>query len=509
MADWTGGYVTDINYTFGYQIELNPLHAILALLSSGYVPPTLGTHCELGFGQGISINIHAAASGGEWFGTDFNPTQVAFAKELAKVSGSSIHLYDESFEEFCSRSDLPEFDSICLHGIWSWISEENRLIITEFIRKKLKIGGVLYISYNTQPGWAAMVPMRDLLSEYAQSASGGESGLMNRIDASLQFAGKLMATKPLYAVANPIVAERLRQIKTQNKNYLAHEFFGGDWLPISFARMARYLEPAKVNFACSARLFDHVDFINLEPEQRELIQSLPDMYLRQTVRDFCVNQQFRRDYWIKGLRKLDMVDQNELLRALPIILIRPRADVFLDVKEKIRHATTQDPIYEMILDRLSDYQPVTLGDLEKSLLRAGDLKKITQALLILAGIGVVVIAQDTEVSDKVTQSCRQLNDHLVRKARSGGEVNYLASPITGGGVHVSRLEQLFIGSIRAGNQLPADWAADIWRVMSPVGKLVKDGKTLETPEENLAEMRSYAEKFAKERLPLLSTLKVV
>ena len=163
----------------------------------------------------------------------------------------------------------------------------------------------------------------------------------------------------------------------------------------------------------------------------------------------------------------------------------------------------------MILDRLSDYQPVTLGDLEKSLLKVGDLKKITQALLILAGIGVVVIAQDAGVSDKVSQSCRQLNDHLVRKAKSGGEITYLASPVTGGGVHVSRLEQLFIGSIRAGNQLPADWAADIWKVMTPLGKLVKDGKTLETREENLAEMRSYAEKFAKERLPLLSTLKVV
>ncbi|MCE2865721.1 MAG: class I SAM-dependent methyltransferase [Cryomorphaceae bacterium] len=105
MADWNGGYVTDINYTFGYQMELNPLNATFALLSSGYVPPALGTHCELGFGQGISVNIHAAASGSEWYGTDFNPAQVAFAKELANVSGSSIHLYDESFEEFCARSD--------------------------------------------------------------------------------------------------------------------------------------------------------------------------------------------------------------------------------------------------------------------------------------------------------------------------------------------------------------------------------------------------------------------
>jgi len=44
---------------------------------------------------------------------------------------------------------LPDFDYIGLHGIWSWISDENRQVIVDFIRKKLKVGGVLYISYNT------------------------------------------------------------------------------------------------------------------------------------------------------------------------------------------------------------------------------------------------------------------------------------------------------------------------------------------------------------------------
>jgi SAM-dependent methyltransferase len=66
-------------------------------------------------------------------------------------------LFDESFAEFASR-DLPEFDYIGLHGIWSWISDENRAVIVDFIRRKLKVGGVLYISYNTLPGWAPLPP---------------------------------------------------------------------------------------------------------------------------------------------------------------------------------------------------------------------------------------------------------------------------------------------------------------------------------------------------------------
>lgn len=63
MTDWTAGYVADIGYTFGYYTELNPLRTRLAFLNAGLVPPATGSHCELGFGQGMSVNIHAAGSG--------------------------------------------------------------------------------------------------------------------------------------------------------------------------------------------------------------------------------------------------------------------------------------------------------------------------------------------------------------------------------------------------------------------------------------------------------------
>ena len=143
MTDWTQGYVADIGYTYGYYTELNPVRVQLAFLNAGLVPPKAGSACELGFGQGLSANIHAAASITQWHGTDFNPAQAGFARELADISGANAHLFDESFDAFCTRDDLPEFDYIGLHGIWSWISDENRAVIVDFIRRKLKVGGVL------------------------------------------------------------------------------------------------------------------------------------------------------------------------------------------------------------------------------------------------------------------------------------------------------------------------------------------------------------------------------
>ena len=284
MTNWTAGYGADIGYTFGYYNELNPLRVKRAFLNSGLACPEFGTACELGFGQGVSTNIHAAATVTSWSGTAFNPSQASFVQELAHVSGNSAKLFDQAFDEFAARTDLPEFDDIALHGIWNWISNENRAVIVDFIKRKLKVGGVLYISY-TQPGWAAMVPIRDLLTEHSEVMGASGQGIVPRINAALAFADKLFATNPAFSRANPTVAGKVKAINGQDRNYVAREYFNRDWLPMSFAEMARWLEPAKLGFACSANYLDYVDAINLSQEQQALLAEIPDAMFRQTVRD--------------------------------------------------------------------------------------------------------------------------------------------------------------------------------------------------------------------------------
>src|SRR5262249_25958625 len=133
---WTAGYVTELEYVHGYYRELCPGLLRLACLSAGIAPcPTKQLrYLELGYGQGLSINIHAAAVDGDFWGTDFNPTQVAHARALAEASGSQAKLFEDSFAEFAVRPDLPEFDIIGLHGVWTWISDENGRLIVDIIR---------------------------------------------------------------------------------------------------------------------------------------------------------------------------------------------------------------------------------------------------------------------------------------------------------------------------------------------------------------------------------------
>ena len=511
MTDWTSGYVADIGYTFGYYQELNPLRARLAFLNAGLVPPENGVHCELGYGQGMSANIHAAASGSTWYGSDFNPSQAAFAQSLAAASGANAHLTDEAFADFCTRTDLPEFDSIGLHGIWSWINDENRVIIVDFIRRKLKVGGVLYISYNTQPGWAAMVPMRDLLTEHSEVMGVAGQGIVKRIDGALEFADKLLATNPSYLKANPMLTDRLKGMKAHDRNYLAHEYFNRDWLPMPFSKMAQWLEPAKVGFACSADYLGHLDVLNLTTEQLALLKEIPDAMFEQTVRDFMVNQQFRKDYWVKGARRLNPFEKAEVFRAQKVMLATHRADVSLKVTGALGEADMQEAVYNPILDALADHKTKTLGQLEQALKDQNiAFGLITQAVMILVASGTLVAVQDDALIAKAKKQTDKLNACLMEKCRGSNDINYLASPVTGGGITVNRVQQLFMLALSQGKKLPAEWAQFTWQLLAAQGKtIVKEGKTLETPEENLAELSLQATAFATKQLPIMKALQVI
>ena len=510
MTGWTAGYIADLGYTCGYYCELNPLRVKLALLYAGLVPPETGTACELGFGQGMSANVHAAASVTQWHGTDFNPSQASFAQELATASGSGATLYDNAFADFANRADLPDFDYIGIHGIWSWISDENRAVIVKFIRKKLKVGGVLYISYNTLPGWAAFSPMRHLMTEHADIIGSAGTGIVSRIEGALNFAEKLLATNPIYAQANPQISEQIKTIKDQDRHYLAHEYFNRDWHPMHFATMADWLGPAKVGYACSAHYLDHVNAVNLTTEQQAFLKGIPDAMFREGARDFMVNQQFRRDYWIKGARKLNPLERDEQLRAQKVMLIAHRPEVSLKITGSLGEATMQAAVYNPILDVLADNKAKTLGQLERTLeLQGVNFAQLTQAIMVLAGAGSLAAVQDEGVISKAKKYTDNINAYIINKARGSNDINCLASPVTGGGITINRFQQLFLLAISHGKKRPAEWAALTWQILLAQGqKLVKEGKTLETPDENLAELTTQANAFADKQLPILKALQI-
>jgi cyclopropane fatty-acyl-phospholipid synthase-like methyltransferase len=512
MKSWTSGYVADIDYTHGYYRETSPVFLSYALLHR-CVSHSDGRplrYLDLGFGQGVSLNFHAAACSGEFWGTDFNPSHAANAKELAQASGSGARVYDMSFQELREHEDLPEFDVIVLHGIWSWISQENRTAIVDLARRKLAVGGILYISYNCTPGWSAAMPLRHLMTLYAGLAVPDDKGVTAKIDDSLKFAEQMVEAGALYFRANPSVAEKLKALTQQNRKYLAHEYFNSSWDPLPFSDIATKLADAKLDFAASTNLLEHMDQLNLTKEGQALLAGLHQPILRESMRDYLLNQQFRRDIFIRGHRPMNKNQWIEQYRLQRFSLLTHAEKASPEISGPTRGLRLNEEMFRRIVEisAENDYAPKSVAEIHAHRSwKSGPIEAIMEVVSLLTASGQMHPAQSNETIESAKSRCQALNLHICERARYGGEIGYLASPVIGGGVQVEPLEKFFLLARHNGHSEPKGWASFTWDILNAQGqKMVKDGQVLNEPEDNRLELERRAKQFESERLPVLRAI---
>ena len=511
MAGWDEGYVSDVGYTMGYYGEMNPLHMRMALIGAGWEAPQVVNACELGYGQGLSINLHAAASPVAWWGTDFAPAQASFARGLGRATGADVHLFDDSFAEFTNRPDMPEFDFIALHGIWSWVSEKNRSLIVDFIRRKLKVGGVAYVSYNVQPGWSTFAPMRDLMALHGALLGAPGQGSLRRASSALEFAERLLALDPMYARANPVVQKRIEDLRTKPAEYIAHEYLNRDWHPMLLSAIADCLEPAKLQFACSARPLDHIDGLHLTEAQQQLLDELPAGGMRETVRDFMVNQQFRADYWIKGGRRLSARERAMQLGAMRIVLTDSPSKVLEGkVRGTLGEGALKAEVYGPVLDALADHLPHTYAAVvDHAVQRGVTASAAEQAVWVLMGCARIWPVADEGVIEQARVHAAQLNAHVLARREADAGLPYLASPVLGGGYAVNEFAQWLMLAMRESGKggRPEDLARKVSAQMESRGRRpVKNGQELSGSAQGLEALTQLTQEFVLHELPILQKL---
>ena len=213
------------------------------------------------------------------------------------------------------RDDLPQFDSISLHGIWSWISPENQNHIVEFVRKFLKPGGILYNSYNCYPGWSPAAPMRELFVLYDKYAHQSNK-TFNRVEEALKFTEKIISTPQGYFSRVPDVKQIFERTKKHNHDYLAHEYFNRDWICMYFSEVAEIFQSAKVEFACTASLIEQRNELILPQNCIEILKNIENPIMREQVKDYFLNRQFRKDLSVRGGIRLSQPARTNLILYL-------------------------------------------------------------------------------------------------------------------------------------------------------------------------------------------------
>lgn len=502
MADWTGGYVVDLEYTRGFYRDMTPAWMATAAALAGQAAPDPGrpyTFCELACGHGISTLILAAANPhAQFWATDLNPTHIAGARALAAAAGlTNVHFFDDSFAEFVDR-DLPAFDFVTLHGTYTWVTPAVRHEIVAFLKRHVKPGGLVYASYNCMPGWATMIPVRRLMMEAASRS--GARGSLKQLEYGLDSVKSFFEGGLGFGQVNPDVKARVDRLSGMQKNYLVHEFMHQGWEPMYFPDVAAEFGEAKLTYVGNTTVLDMFDDTGVPEKAREFLAAAPDEPMRQLLRDFVVNRQFRSDLFVRGATPLSPVRQTRQILEQRYALIRRRDQCQFKVAAPAGEVNLPEAVYGPLLDALAE-GPAVGFDLPA---RAG-LGRITDrdlllALRILMGGGYIQPAVGpTEAAVATAAAC---NRALFQSLLNGREIPVVAVAGLGSGIGLSGLDQAFLQATAASED-PARWILDQF---TRNGIQVQVGAIAGEPKPLAEQLTGYAGEFRQKLLPFLRAL---
>lgn len=317
-------YVTDVAYLRDFKPALAPAWLDHVALVCGIAPPPRDAGfawCDLGCGQGVTAAVLAATHPhGVFHGIDLMPAHVAHASALAAEAGIGNAFFHGADFAAAAALGLPQFDYIVAHGVYTWIEPPQQRALRHFIDAQLRPGGLVYVSYNAMPGWAADLPAQFLLRAFAAHFPGDSAA---RAVLAAQRLRSLTAARAPALAPSYIAAELQRNPGNYPAAYLAHEFLHAGWQPLYVTEMRAAMAEIGLAPVGSAFLAENFDDLLLGEEALAIVAGIADADLRELVRDFFIDQRFRADVFTRGGRKLDPEERIARLAASGFALARP------------------------------------------------------------------------------------------------------------------------------------------------------------------------------------------
>lgn len=498
------GYSAEMPYIYAYFRQQHPAMMHWQLLLQGYtIPDDIKhlPHLELGFGQGLGLSLSAVSRQGEQYvGVDFMPEHSAGVEKLCADIAPHLRLYPTDFQKFLDQN-ATRFQSISLHGVWSWINPEIRQQLLSIFARFLAKGGIVYLSHNTLPGRAPVLPLQRLLYLTGQTIHADE---MTRLSVAFSTLAQALP-QSCYAQEYPNLASWWEEVSHAHPAYLTHEYMSSAWFPMLFADTAQLLSQANLSYLCSADVSESLIDLHLTQDQQAWLAQFDDLNLRESYRDVLRNTGFRRDIWGHQVQCLTSAEQIAQIMATPLTLIQPVGALPLNLKGDLGEFELPEETYLAVL-ALFEQKPVMTGvellhSINEQVSDSITTGSLIELLTILSAIGYLHPAQSEEEVQKATEPCHILNHRLCEQAWTSSTIHYLASPLAGCGIQVSPWQQLCLLARSATQTEDTEVWLD-WLMQQPQSRSF--GLF-----EQMASLEQITAQFSQQRLPLLKRLGVV
>jgi SAM-dependent methyltransferase len=442
----SGAYVDDVPYVRHFVPEQSPSLLRLTAALNGVTPPDGASfdYLELGCAHGDTLVALAAANPkGRFVGVDLLPAHVASARAHARSSGvTNVEFVEGDFAAMAQA--LGQFDYVVAHGVLSWIAPDKRAALIELLKAKLRPGGLSYVSYNTLPGWASVEPLRQLVLAPAAGARAAAASV-EAAARGIAFADALAQGGAEYFAKNPSAREMLATMKRAELAYVVHEYLHDHWVPMYFSRVAFEMAARELYFVGVQPLALNFRDTAIPPGLEEVFAAVTDRLRFESLKDFAVNEFFRRDLYHRGTTTRNPAATQAYLDATP--LARMTSTLPKERTVKLRYTTLDfsGAIFSAILDALGE-GAATASELVKrpELARFGAADVRAALVRLLLGEAIVPFAASTRAapaSDARHAIPLEFNRSMLE--RIGGDVPIvLASPVSGTAYPIPPLEAL-------------------------------------------------------------------
>lgn len=272
------------------------LESYARLLGLSPAPASTARILEIGSSYGGNLISQALFYPQATFtGIEIAPTQVSVGKTYIDQLGiTNLDLLEGDVNE--SHEHLGTYDYIIAHGFYSWVDEETKDNFLRLCKEHLAENGILYMSYNTYPGWHKMDSVRALL-EFANK----DVDTLNhreKVRHGKTVASKLGALMLEYdTVKNQQTSflQSLRQTLQKQDCYVGHDHLEPVNTPVYFHQCMDHMAEHGFTYLCDCDLNLSFPTVYDETLRTKLQELAPhDPLAREQYIDFMLNTAFRK-----------------------------------------------------------------------------------------------------------------------------------------------------------------------------------------------------------------------
>lgn len=272
------------------------LESYARLLGLSPAPANTARILEIGSSYGGNLISQALFYPQATFtGIEIAPTQVSVGKTYIDQLGiTNLDLLEGDVNE--SHDHLGTYDYIIAHGFYSWVDEDTKDNFLRLCKEHLAENGILYMSYNTYPGWHKMDSVRALLkfaNKDIDTLNHREKVRHGKTVASKL--GALMLEYDTVKNQQTSFLQSLRQTLQKQDCYVGHDHLEPVNTPVYFHQCMDHMAEHGFTYLCDCDLnlsFPDVYDETLRTQLQELAPH--DPLAREQYIDFMLNTAFRK-----------------------------------------------------------------------------------------------------------------------------------------------------------------------------------------------------------------------